>query len=138
MDLLRRALLGSGALPADVRVAITAEEALVVEEGLTGSVTRRRVRAPGQYTWLGWDVVAGAVAVTDRRLVVWAGRFKHIDVPHRHPLRAEIAVTADRPGRVCFTYGAGAGHPSVSGRVEVRLRTARAAEITELARRLAG
>ncbi|MGH3248360.1 MAG: hypothetical protein ACRDOI_19460 [Trebonia sp.] len=137
MALLRRVLLGSGRLPAEVRVALAAEESLVLEEGLAGSATRRRFRVPGAYAGFRWDAVSGAIAVTDRRLVVWAGRFKHIDVPHDHPLRAAIDVTADRPGRICFAYDAGAGDPSRSGKVEVRLRTARAASVAELLGRLA-
>jgi hypothetical protein len=123
MGLLRRVFLGSGELPGDLRSAVAEEQPLVLEEGLAGSVTYRRFRAPGEYA--GWrkDAVSGAIAVTGRRLVVWAARFKHIDVPHGHPLRAGIEVAAERPDRICIAYDAGAGKPLRSGRVEVRLRT---------------
>jgi hypothetical protein len=67
----------------------------------------------------------------------WPGRFKHIDVPHDHPLRAGIDVAAERPDRIRFAYDAGAANPSRSGTVEVRLRTARAAHVAELLGRLA-
>ena len=39
----------------------------------------------------------GAIAVTSQRLVVWAGRFEHIDVPHGHPLRAGVEVAVPQP-----------------------------------------
>jgi hypothetical protein len=137
MSVLRRVLLGSGEMPGDLRSAVATEEPLVLEEGLAGSVTYRQFRAPGQFA--GWrkEAVSGAIAVTGRRLVVWAGRFKHIDVPHDHPLRAGIEVIAERPDRICFAYDAGAGNPLRSGRVEVRLRTERAAHTAELLGRLA-
>jgi hypothetical protein len=137
MDPLRRVLLGSGRLPAELRAVVAAEETLVLEEGLTGSVTYRHFKAPGQRANWRKEAVSGAIAVTDVRLVVWAGRFKHIDVPHDHPLRAGIEVGADRPDRICFSYDAGAGNPSRSGRVEVKLRTPRAAHAADLLGRLA-
>ena len=137
MGLLRRARLASGRLPVELRSSISAEELLVLAEGLPGSVTCRHYRAPGQYASWRKDPAAGTIAVTDRRLVVWAGKFKHIDVPHDHPLRAGIEVTADRADRICFGYDAGAANPARSGRVEVRLRTARAADIAGLLGRLA-
>lgn len=134
---LRRLLLGSGQFPADLRSALTAEGAQVLEEGLVGSVTYRHFHAAGQHSNWRKEAVSGALAVTPQRLVVWAGRFKHIDVPHRHPAREGIYVCAERPDRICFGYDAGATNPSRSGRVEVRLRTSAAAEFADLLTRLA-
>lgn len=135
MSLLRRVLLGSGQLPAELRSAVVAEEPLVLEEGLFGSVTYRHFPSPGE-NWRK-DAVSGAVAVTGRRLVVWADQFKHIDVPHDDPLRAGIVVAAERPGRICFAYDVVTANRSRPGRVEVRLRTAQAAHVAELLGRLA-
>ncbi len=67
-----------------------------------------------------------------RRLVVWAGRFKHIDVPLAHPLRASIEVGAESADRVRLRYDAGVTNPTRSGRVEVRLRTTQAPRVVEL------
>ena len=44
--------------------------------------------------------VSGAIAITPVRLVVWAGWFKHIDVPLNHPVLAEVEIRSDRPGQV--------------------------------------
>jgi hypothetical protein len=137
MSMLRRMLLGPGRLPDELRSALTAEDTLVLEEGLTGSVTYRNFRAPGQYAKWRKEAVSGAIAVTPGRLVVWAGRFKHIDVPHDHPLRDGIKVIAESAERICFAYDAGAGNPSRSGQVEVRLRVRQAAEVAGLLSRLA-
>lgn len=129
--------LGPGRLPDDLRAGIAAEQPLALEEELTGSVTYRNYRAPGRYSSWRKQAVAGAIAVTPGRLLVWAGRFKHINVPHRHPLRASIKITAEAPDRLCFGYDAAAGGSERSGQVEVRLRTARAEELAVLLDRLA-
>jgi hypothetical protein len=65
-------------------------------------------------------------------MVVWAGGMKHIDVPHAHPVRATIEVQLETPGRVRFTYDAGATNTALSGQVDVRLHTRQAARISEL------
>jgi hypothetical protein len=132
MNPLLRLLVGAGRLPDRLRAELAAERPILLEEGLVGSVTYRRFRAPGKYSSWKREAAAGAIAITARRFVVWAGRFKHIDMPHGHPVRATIEVVADRPDRIRFSYDAGATNPSRSGRVEVRLRSAQAEWIAHL------
>jgi hypothetical protein len=129
---LRRMLLGSGRLPAELGSDLAMESLLLLDEGLSGSITFRHYRAPRSRSSWRKEPISGAIAVSSRRLVVWAGRSKHIDVPLTHPLRTAIEVTVDRPGRVCFGYDAAAFNTSRSGRVELRLRTAHAARVAEL------
>jgi hypothetical protein len=129
---LRRVLPGSGRLAEELRAALTAEGLVLLEENLTGSITYRNYRAPGQRSSLKKEAISGAIAVTASRLVVWTGRSKHIDVPLNHPLRAAIEVSYDPPDRVRFAYDAAAFGPSRSGQVEVRLRTPQAAHIADL------
>jgi hypothetical protein len=129
---LRRLLLGSGRLPAQLGATLALEGLLVLDEGLPGSITFRHYRSRGRrWPWRS-EPISGSVAVTARRLVVWAGRSKHIDVPLLHPALAAIEVAVDRPGRVCFAYDAGAFDGSRSGRVELRLRTSQASRVAEL------
>jgi hypothetical protein len=124
--------MSSGALSAAVRASLDAEGMLLLDERLRGSLTYRHYRAPGRRS--SWRKVstAGAIAVTEQRLLVWTGGTTHIDVPHKDPLRAAIEVTVDKPGRICFAYDAHAFHDDRSGQVEVRLKTARADEIAGL------
>jgi hypothetical protein len=125
-------MLGSGRLPDDLRAALTAEGPLFLEEGLPGSITYRNYRAPGQRASLRKDATSGAIAVTPRRLVVWAGRGKNIDVPLDHPLRTAVQVTVAEPDRICFAYDASRFSTERSGTVEVRLRTRQAAQVASL------
>jgi hypothetical protein len=129
---LRRLFLGAGRLPEPLRAQLLADDVLVLEEGLFGSVTYHHFRAPGRRVSFAKQATSAAIAVTATRLVVLAGGMKHIDIPHRHPLRAMVDVQMETPGRVRFTYDAGATNTALSGRVEVRLHTGQAARITEL------
>lgn len=132
MNPFLRAFLGSGRLPDQLRDQLTANDLVLLEEGLVGSVTYRNYRAPGRYANWKKTAAAGAVGLAGNRLVVWAGGFKHIDVPLDHPVRAAIQVSAGEPDRICFTYDAGATNPNRSGTVEVRLRTPQAPRIAAL------
>ena len=109
----------------------------MLEEELPGSVTYRNYRTPGRYSKLRKHGVMGSIALTDRRLLVWANHVKHVNVPHHDPLRAGIKVRVDQPDRICVSYDAGTGDPGMSGQVEVRLRTTRASTIAWLCRDLA-
>jgi hypothetical protein len=134
---LRQLLVGSGRLPPDLRADIATELLVLLEEELPGSVTYRNYRTPKRYSKLRRQGVMGSIALTDRRLLVWANHVKHVNMPHHDPLRAGVKVTVDQPDLVCVSYDAGAGDPSTSGQVEVRLRTTRASTIAWLSRDLA-
>ncbi|MDT3440290.1 MULTISPECIES: hypothetical protein [unclassified Pseudofrankia] len=132
MNALRRMLFGAGQLPADLRATLEAEGLVLLEEGLTGSITYRNYRAPGQRSSWRKEAVSGAIAVSAGRLVVWAGRGKHIDVPLASPFLTAIDIGVEPPDRVRFAYDAGKFNPTRSGTVEVRLRTPRATHVAEL------
>ncbi|GAA4449671.1 hypothetical protein [Phytohabitans houttuyneae] len=132
MNPFLRLVLGPGRLPDQLRADLTANGLVLLAEGLSGSVTYRHFRAPGQRANWRKQAVSGAVAISTDRLLVWAGRFRHIDVPLADPVRATIEARADRPDRILFAYDAGTTNPSRSGRVEVRLRTADAPRIERL------
>jgi hypothetical protein len=134
---LRRLLVGSGRLPPDLRAAIATEQLVVLEEELPGSVIYRRYRAPGRYSRPRTRGAMGSIALTDRRLLVWANHVQHVNVLHHDPLRAGIKVTVDQPNRIWVRYEAGDANPRMSGQIEVRLRTTRASTIAWLCRELA-
>ncbi|ONH27170.1 hypothetical protein [Pseudofrankia asymbiotica] len=132
MNPVGRMLFGAGELPADLRAALEAEGLALLEEGLTGSITYRNYRAPGQRSSWRKEAVSGAIAVSGRRLVVWAGRGKHIDIPRAGAYLTAIDIGVEPPDRVRFAYDAGKFNPARSGTVEVRLRTPRAADVAGL------
>jgi hypothetical protein len=133
---LRRVFLGSGRLPDDLRGSLTAEGIVLLDEGLSGSVTYINYRAPGRSSSWRKAPFTGAIAITGQRLVVAASRGgKPINVPLADPLRDAVKVSADGPDKVLFSVDPSAFDPRKSGTVEVRLRTPRAAEVVALLNR---
>jgi hypothetical protein len=141
MGLLRRALLGDGRLPDDLRAQLSADQLLLLEEDLSGSITYRGFRGPGRRSSLEKTLIAGAVAISSTRIVVWIGRGKpmdvgkHLDVAFADDRVNGLEVVAESPDRVCIAYDPAAFDPQKSGRVELRLKTPKAAEIVTLIRR---
>jgi hypothetical protein len=135
MGLLRRLFLGSGRFPEDLRAELIAEGPAVLEEGLGGSITFRHFRAPRKRT--NWQRVgiSGAIAASDRRLVIWGARCKQVDVPFADPRFAGLEVAAERPGRLLIAYRAEEFSDERSGRVEIRLRCPNAGHVAELLER---
>jgi hypothetical protein len=141
MGFLRRALLGDGRLPDDLRAQLSAEHLVLIEEGLSGSITYRGFRGPGRRSSFEKTAFAGAIAISSLRVVVWISRGKpmdagkHLDVPFADDRMRGLEVVAERPDRVCIAYDPAAFNPQTSGRVELRLRTPKAAEIVRLMNR---
>lgn len=117
-----------------VRALLATEGVVLLDEGLSGSITYRDYRAPGTYSSFRTVAVSGAIVVTGERLVVWAAKSKAIDVPLRDPLRASIAVipSGDPPDEITFRYNAAAFSPDRSGSVEIHFRTAATAAVMHL------
>jgi hypothetical protein len=132
MNALSRLLLGSGRFDDLLRAELTSTDLLVLDEGLTGSITYRDYRAPGRYSSWRKEAISGAIALSAQRLVVWAGRGKHIDIPLTGPYRDAVEVSLEPKDRICFTYQAGYFRRDRSGTVQVRLRTRHAARIAEI------
>jgi hypothetical protein len=118
-----------------VRDQLAGEDLLLLEEGLGGSITYRRYKAPGKRARLKKVGISGAVCVTDRRLLVWGARGKLVDVPFDDERFAAIEVEAEQPDRVLFAWEASLFHDNRSGRVEVRLHPVQADQVIALLKR---
>lgn len=132
MNPFKRLFFGSGRLPKMVRDQIEGEDVLLLAEGLTGTITFRRYKAPGKRSRLKKVGVAGAVCVTDKRLLVWGARGKLVDVPRDDERFGAIEVSAEQPDRVLFAWEASLFHDDRSGRVEVRLHPVAADQVMAL------
>lgn len=132
MNPFTRLLLGSGRLPRMVRDQVDVEDVLLLAESLTGTLTFRNYKAPGRRSKLRKVGIAGAVCITDKRLLVWGARGKLVDVPREDQRFAQIEVEAEEPEKALFAWEAGLFHDNRSGRVEVRLHPVQAAYVCEL------
>ncbi|HUB98428.1 MAG TPA: hypothetical protein VMS11_01240 [Solirubrobacterales bacterium] len=132
MNPLKRLFFGSGHLPKMVRDQIEGEDVLLLAEGLSGTITFRKYKAPGKRSRLKKVGVAGAVCVTDKRLLVWGARGKLVDVPRDDERFGAIEVGAEGPDKVMFAWEASLFHDNRSGRVEVRLHPVQADQVVAL------
>lgn len=112
-----------GRLPAGLLAGLAGEGLRVLDQDVPGTLVYRSRRRHRPHP------VRGSVAVSGRRLVVWADGAKRVDLPHGHPLRPAVDVSATRAG-LRVTVELGAFDPRRSGEMEVVLRTDRAAAVT--------
>jgi hypothetical protein len=126
--------VGPGHLPAELRDQLTAEGLLVLAEDLAGSMTYRRYRAPRQRIRRRKIGIRGTVAVSHRRLLIWAAGAKRVDMPFVDPLWHAVKVSADSRDRLRVTVDVGAFDHDSSGWIVLRLQTS---EATTVARMLA-
>jgi hypothetical protein len=123
---------GPGHLPADLTDQLTAEGLLVLAADIAGSMTYRRYRAPGQRIYRRKIGIRGTVAVSPRRLLIWAAGATRVDMPFVHPLWHAIEVSADRSDLLRVTVHVGAFDHHRSGRIVLRLRTGEATAVAAL------
>jgi Domain of unknown function (DUF1707) len=126
------AFLAPPALPDDLRGLLAEEGVLVLAEHVNGEIAYRNYRAPGEQYRRRTLAVVGTIAVTGRRLLVWASGAKRVDVRFDEPLRAAVELSVEPPDGLRISVDAGKVHPSRSGRVELRFRTDRAGDIVRL------
>ena len=121
--MLGRLLLGGGTLPAELRAELVAEGLDQEEEGLRGTVTYRRYRAPHRRSSWRREWIRAALAITDRRLLVAVRGRPFLDVPWDDPRLEEMEMSVDGD-RLLIAFDPGLFDERRSGRVELRLRTA--------------
>jgi hypothetical protein len=124
IGVLKRWQARRGSLRADLRAELEAEGLRLLEERLEGEATYRGYVALGQRPASGHHRTVAALALTPRRLVLRGTQGVQLDAPP-----GPVAATVEAPGVLLLAYEAGDVYPARSGRVELRLRTPRAAEI---------
>jgi hypothetical protein len=125
--------MGDGKLPDDVRIAITGEGVVFLEEGLRGSITYKHYRAPGRRYGSRIEALIVGLGVSDQRVVVFArsGRTRLVDVPYADPRSAALTVSADGEKVAIAVDLDRFGTPDISGNITIRATTPNAAAIVE-------
>jgi hypothetical protein len=132
MNRFRRLLLGAGQMPAELKTALAADGLVLLEEGVSGSVTYRHYRAPGEYASFKKQAVNAAVGVSAHRVIVWDGRIRQVDGPPGLLIAGGLTVAAPEPDDLHISYDAARFSTQRSGSVDIRLRTAQAGRIVSL------
>jgi len=112
-----------GRIPTPVMAQLQAEELVLWDEGLKGSVTYLNFRAPGKYS--GWRRVwfIASIALTRTRLRALSYGSPVIDVPLADERLRSMRYTQENADTLCIAFDANLFHPDWSGTIEYRFRT---------------
>ncbi len=131
---LAKLFLGNGKLDPKVRAALESEGLVLVEEGLRGSVRYKRFRAPGRRHH---GKVTGeriALAISEKRLVVYcrSGSTELVDSAFTDPRWSNVDVSLEGTDTVSIRVDYDrAGLPNISGEIRIVARTPNAATIVD-------
>jgi hypothetical protein len=124
-------LFGVGTIPRSWRTTIEAEGAVVVDEGIGGSITYRDFHAPGKrFTWrkVGFT---GAIALTKTRLVALQYSSPAINVPLADERFDKLEISIEGNETLLIAFDPSLFHSDWSGRLEYRFRTSAAAAVLD-------
>ena len=124
-------LLGFGKLPKVVKAALKAEGIRILEERVRVSITYRNFRASGKFFPWKRRISLGAVAVTTRRLMAYAGRIRLVNVTFDVPSIGKLDITVECPNCLCIVFGPSDFNPGQSGQIECRFHTPQAEHIAK-------
>jgi len=124
-----------GRVPQRWRRELAAEGIRVIDEGIRCTVTYRNYRAPGRY--YGWrrSMGAGAIVLTDKRLMVFYYCWPVLKIELEDPRLVSIDLSMPSPDRIVLSWDASKLYADRSGRMTIGLRTAEAANLQAWLRR---
>jgi hypothetical protein len=112
-----------GRFPEPYYELLNAEGIEILEEDVKVTITYRRHRSPKRYSSYRKATIKGAIAITERRVAVWGGPGRQIDVPFADPKFQKLQIAA-RPDGLHIAFDAHDLDEKSSGSVEMRVRSA--------------
>ncbi len=124
-------LFGVGAIPRDARDRIQRQGVVLQDEGIRGSVTFRRYRAPGKY--FGWRRTwfSGSLVLTRRHFLAFQYSRPIIGVPWDDDKLRELDVRLDGEETLSVAFDAATFDQNASGEIEVKFSTPLAREFLQ-------
>jgi hypothetical protein len=116
-------LFHMGRLPKGMRQILEAEGIVLLDEGIPGSVTLRRFRAPGRIHGYRKTFFAGSLVVTGLRFAAFSFSRPIINVPLRDPRLNLLDKKVDPKKALIVTFDANSFHEDWKGSVECRFVT---------------
>ena len=119
-------LFGVGKIPAQLRAALQSEIIVLLDEGISGSVTYLDFRAPGKrFNWRRqW--FTGAIALTETRLVALQYSSLIVNVPVTDERMQRMRFSAEDDTTLLAAFDPGLFHNDWSGTIEYRFHTSQA------------
>ena len=116
-------LFGLGKVPRRVLPNLEQEGIVLLDEGISGSVTFRNFRAPGRrHSWKrSW--FTGSLVITGNRFAAFAFSKAIVNVPLDDDRMSELRVSIDGEATLCVQFDPSAFHEDWSGTLECRFST---------------
>jgi len=125
-------LFGLGRLPRPMVPVLEREGIVLRDEGIGGSITFRKFRAPGRRSRYRRNWFSGSLVVTELRFAAFAYSKPLINLPVEPAQLSKLEGSLEKDGAVlCVAFEASVFQDDASGRVECRFRTPRARSYLE-------
>jgi hypothetical protein len=131
-------LFGIGKIPRRYAPTLDQEGIVIAEEGIGGSLTLRKLRAPGRYHSWKRSWFTGSVVLSEQTFAAFALFKPLIYVPLADPRIRGLRCSIEGGTILCVGFDAAVFHDGWSGTVEVRLKTAKARLLLERLQQVSG
>jgi len=119
-------IFGWGRIPSKYAPTLHAEGIILLDEGIGGSVTFTKFKAPGRYHSWKQSWFTGCIVLTERTFAAFAFARPLIYVPLDHENISELECSIGESGALLVRYDASAFNENWSGTIECRFKTPRA------------
>lgn len=125
-------LFGLGKVPNKYRSILEEEGVKLLDEGISGSITFKKFKAPGRYhSWKrSWFI--GSLVITEKTFAAFSLVKPLVYVPFQHKRFEELYCTFEKENTLLITYDASAFNDKWSGTIECRFKTSKALDILSL------
>lgn len=124
-------LFGVGKVPAQLGAELRSEVIVLLEEGISGSVTYLDFRAPGRRSSWRRQWFTGAIALTQTRLVALQYSNFAINVPVTDERIRQMRFSKEADDTLLVAFDPALFHNDWSGTIEYRFRTSQAQAFLE-------
>ncbi len=119
-------LFGLGKVPKRILPGLEQEGIVLLDEGVSGSVTFRNLRAPGRYHSWRRSWFTGSLVLTGKRFSAFAFSKAIIDVPLDDNRIDELRCSLEGEATLCVHFDPSAFNEGWSGALECRFSTPQA------------
>lgn len=130
-------LFGWGRIPKRYAPTLHGEGIVLLDEGIGGSITLKKFKAPGRYHSWKRNWFTGCIVLTERTFAAFGLINPLIYVPLGHENISELHCTMEKSGKLFVKYNAAAFNEKWSGTVELRFKTPKAQMFIERLRHAA-
>jgi hypothetical protein len=118
-------IFGWGKIPKRYAPTLHNEGIILLDEGIGGSVTFKRFKAPGRYHSWKRSWFTGCIVLTERTFAAFAFIKPLIYVPLDHENISELHCTIEGSDTLLVKYDASAFNEKWSGTIECRFKTSK-------------